>query len=59
MMGLSWIVLIALVIWGFRYFDLPRKDEPSRSRAILEERYARGEIDTDEFNRRMGALETR
>ena len=59
MMGLSWIVLIVLVIWGARYLDVPRRDESSRSRAILEERFARGEIDAEEFDRRMRALERR
>ncbi len=46
---------IALVVWLIRRPS--RSSGQSSGRQILEERYARGEIDTDEFRRRLEALE--
>jgi putative membrane protein len=46
--------LIALGIWGVRRFS---DRQPSNdARRILEERFARGEIDAEEFRTRMAAL---
>ena len=47
--------LVALGIWAVRRFSEPRGD--SSARRILEERFARGEIDLDEFRNRLAALE--
>ncbi len=47
--------LVALGIWAARRFSEPRGD--SRARRILEDRFARGEIDADEFRSRLPALE--
>jgi putative membrane protein len=47
--------LVALGIWAVRRFSEPRAD--SSARRILEERFARGEIDADEFRSRVEALE--
>ena len=47
--------LVALGIWAVRRFSDPRGD--SSPRRILEERFARGEIDADEFRSRLAALE--
>ncbi len=62
MMWAMWIpsiiilgALVALGIWAVRRFSEPRGD--AGARRILEERFARGEIDADEFRSRLAALE--
>ena len=59
-MGGFWMVLVSVavafaVVWGVRS---AAREAPRHSRAleILEERYARGEIDHDEFTRRRSEL---
>ena len=55
---LFWIVVIALVL-RFVVFRGHRHGEPSpleRARGILAERYARGEIDGEEYRRRSEEL---
>ncbi len=47
-----WAVLIALVVWAVRQFRTRGAD----ARSILEERFARGEIDQEGFDRRKAAL---
>lgn len=56
-MGLLWIVLLGVVVWvvigmarGGRGQDAPT------AREILDRRYARGEIDADEYKRRRDDL---
>ena len=46
---------MVLGIWAVRRFSEPRGD--SSTRRILEERFARGEIDADELRSRVAALE--
>lgn len=55
-MALFWIGVVFLVVWSIRQFT--RNDRPVGNRAleILEERYARGEIDHDEFEFRRRDL---
>jgi uncharacterized membrane protein len=48
---------VALGIWAVRRFSPPRGN--SSARQILEERFARGEIDDDEFRSRLAELERR
>jgi len=62
-MLLFWSVVILLVIWGVRAIS---GEGPGAGRAgvssalqILEERFARGEIDRDEFEERRSSLEGR
>jgi len=54
-MALFWIGVILLVIWASR-----RPEAASRSQRfaleVLEERFAGGEIDSDEFNARRDLL---
>ena len=58
------LLLIALVVWLVVSYTRPRGDigatsaahETSSARRILAERYARGELDTDEFAQRRSAL---
>jgi putative membrane protein len=56
----SVIVLGALIapgVWAVRRFSEPRGS--SDARRVLEERFARGEIDADEFRTRLATLEGR
>ena len=61
-MGLSmilfWVGVIAVAIWAVRAADRRSNRDPSVRRAldVLEERYARGEIDDEEFERRRATL---
>jgi putative membrane protein len=52
-----WIALIAgivvLVIWVARNMERPGSPQAPSARAILEERFARGEISADEFQERL------
>ena len=60
MMVVFWAMVTALVVYVVR--SLGRRDEPERTaRAdqplrILDERFARGEIDADEYTRRRSLL---
>ena len=61
MMVVFWGGLVALVVWlvrGFRPDRGPGHSTPSAGRAdeVLAERFARGEIDEDEFTRRRDFL---
>lgn len=58
-MVLFWAAIIALIAWGFRSFEPGVDDGTERPRRILEERFARGEIDEDEFNHRLQTLSGR
>lgn len=55
---LFWVVVIALIVWAVRSTGRTSQGA-SRRRAldVLEERYARGEIDDDEFRHRKEMLE--
>lgn len=61
-MFLFWALVIGLIVWLI--VTLARRSDggtsaPARSRAleILEERYAKGEIDSEEFRQRKADLE--
>lgn len=60
-MVLIWGGLILLIVWGVRTASgqdtrLARSDQ-SNALQILEDRFARGEIDRDEFEERRSTLE--
>jgi putative membrane protein len=61
MMLLFWGALLALVALAFRWGTDQRRDGRSSgtldARAILEERFAKGEISADEFEQRRKVLE--
>jgi putative membrane protein len=62
MMLVFWAVIIGIVVWAVRTAATGRAETgPSHRRAleILEERYARGEIDEDEFRHRRTILESK
>lgn len=52
---LFWGGLIALVVWAVR--RLSRSRTPDNALAILKERFARGEIDQQEYEKRKAALQ--
>ena len=50
-------ILVALVVWVVVAQTRPRiVDGTETARRILSERYARGELDTEEYQRRLSAL---
>lgn len=58
-----WGGLIVLAVWVIRSFSSEGRERsagsPGGAIAILEERFARGEIDREEFESRKAALEGR
>ncbi len=64
LMVVFWAVVITLVILAIRYFTSDRSGAgatrpapgPNRAEELLAERFARGEIDEDEFRQRMALL---
>jgi putative membrane protein len=58
-MALFWFGVVALVVWGIRSTGdvRVRQDSSTRAIEILEQRYAKGDIDTDEFQQRRAELE--
>ena len=58
-MALFWFGVVALVVWAIRGTGDTRSRQDSSNRAIeiLEQRYARGEIDTEELQQRRAQLE--
>ncbi len=60
-MVVFWGALIALAIWAVRSLGSNRADQsdrkPNRAMEILEERYARGEIDRQELEERRAVLQ--
>jgi len=61
-MWLFWILLIVVIVLAIKFVTGSSNDSASSSidespMSILKKRYARGEIDEDEFNRRAKELE--
>lgn len=59
MMGIFWGAIVVTVVWGIRQFrpkEAPTGGGPTNAMRVLEERFARGEIDADEFRRRRDIL---
>ncbi|MHB1628392.1 MAG: SHOCT domain-containing protein [Bacilli bacterium] len=57
-MGLFWLLVLGAIIWAVVYFSRQRtySQETNRSIDILRERYARGEIDEEEYEHRLSRL---
>lgn len=55
-MALFWVGVILLVVWAVRRPDESGSLRQGRALEILEERYARGELDADEFTARRQQL---
>ncbi len=58
-MALFWIGIVALIVWAIRGAGNARvvQDRSTRAIEILEQRYARGEIETEEFHQRRSELD--
>ncbi len=56
-MLLFWAGVIALIVWGVRATGTPGRESTRSAKSILEDRFARGEIDQSEFEQRRRALE--
>lgn len=56
-MILFWGLIIAVAVFFFRMLTSNRLGETRDAMEILKERYARGEIDEDEFRRRKQELQ--
>lgn len=53
-----WLVVIGLVVWAVgRLAPTSSARGPGGARAVLDERYARGELDGDEYRRLRRELE--
>ncbi|WP_372530577.1 SHOCT domain-containing protein [Euzebya sp.] len=52
-----WAIMIGLVVWAVGRVAPANRHSASRARQILDERYARGEIDDDDYRRVRAALE--
>lgn len=58
-MVVFWALLIGGLVVAIKYFGRPRREEPSLSAPleVLRLRFARGEIDEEEFTRRRALLD--
>ncbi len=57
-MILVWVVIIGLIWAGYRAFGSDRRPEPGRDpKETLAERFAKGEIDAEEYRERSAVLE--
>ena len=56
LMMLSWVAIIAAAVWFLTQNRDTTAGRPSRAREILEERYASGELSTDEYRERLDHL---
>ncbi|WP_226893373.1 SHOCT domain-containing protein [Nisaea sediminum] len=57
MMLLFVVILIAAALFAARHFSFAPKGDGDKALAILRERFARGEIDKEEFEQRRKLLE--
>lgn len=58
MMVAFWLVVIALVIWAVRSTTGSTSRHGDEALRVLDERFARGEIDQDEYEERRRILES-
>ena len=56
LMMFSWVAIIAAAIWLLSRSRDTTGSRPSRAKEILEERYASGELSTDEYRERLEHL---
>jgi putative membrane protein len=59
MMLLFWALVISVIIWVARGHTRIAQPAQSQARQILDERYARGEINDDEYKQRRDQLAVR
>jgi putative membrane protein len=59
-MLLSWVVIIGLAAWAVTVLsgrNARGRNDPPSARRVLDERFASGEIDEEEYRRRRDELE--
>lgn len=63
MMGLGWLwmllvlaIVVGVIVWAIARLSPSDRGTGDQARRLLDERYARGEIDDDEYARRRDAL---
>lgn len=60
-MWIFWILLIVFIIWGIKAFNINTSNNDNTGKEspleILKKRFARGEIDDQEFNSKRKELE--
>ena len=56
LMMLSWVAIIAAAVWFVTRSRDTTGDRTSRAREILDERYASGDLSTDEYRERVEHL---
>jgi putative membrane protein len=59
MMVAFWVVVVLLVVWAVRSTTAGRSIEEKDPLRILDERFARGEIEVEEYRERRTVLEGR
>lgn len=57
MMVVFWMIVLGVVIWTVRSTTRPATRDENQALRLLDERYARGEIDQDEYEERRRTLE--
>lgn len=57
-MWLIWLVLILAIVWAIGGLRPGRERSERSSRDLLDERFARGEIDEEEYHKRRAALDS-
>lgn len=59
LMWIFWILLIVVILWSVKAIFITSGDTGKQRtpREILDDRFARGEIEEDEYRRRCEALE--
>lgn len=55
-MWLIWIGLILAIVWGISGWGTGGKQRTRTPRELLDERYARGDIDEDDYQKRRTSL---
>ncbi len=57
-MVVFWVVVVGLIVWAVARIAPSNRDRrPKSAREILDERYARGELDEEEYRRRRSELD--
>ena len=57
MMVAFWVLVVLLIVWAVRSTATPRPTEDRGALRILDERFAGGEIEPDEYKERRAILE--
>lgn len=56
LMAVLWVAIVASFVWALRSFGRTARPDPDQAMRILEERFARGEIDQQEYEERRRVL---